>query len=334
MIRLTDLQRTDDLQIALLAVLCFIIAAVQVRYVGDTTIYDEARIDTRQMMHGRILHNDAPEGGWDSIGANGVNTRVAVVVLAELIVRVTGVDVPTTYIALDLAFIFGALLVLGLFLKSYFALPEAVGAVAFVGCILPMTFAYHVFHPWDRPALMVWILAIWAVRHEKLVLCMLLMAIGIAIKWDMIVLPGLYFLAHVTRTNIVAVVLRCVLIGAVGLAVYAAILYWQPAGHEQRDIVKYVTNNFVVALWLGPFYPPFLAFCLPVLLSLYGLARADRFAIAAFAFGMFLLVPAFLLSHFVEVRAQIVALVLTLPCALYGLRRLLAFAKVPVAAGD
>jgi hypothetical protein len=70
-------------------------------------------------------------------------------------------------------------------------------------------------------------------------------------------------------------------------------------------------------------YPPLLVFALPVLLTAVGMRWSGRFLRASAVFGLALFIPIALGSHFAEVRAHMMILVLLLPCALVGLETLL-----------
>ena len=73
---------------------------------------------------------------------------------------------------------------------------------------------------------------------------------------------------------------------------------------------------------LNVFYPPLLVFGPTLALALFGAPRGDRLMRAMALFGVLLLVPLFIATNFVEVRAQMPMFVLLLPAAIAGLQRL------------
>jgi hypothetical protein len=81
---------------------------------------------------------------------------------------------------------------------------------------------------------------------------------------------------------------------------------------------------------LGVTYPPLLAHVLPLALAIIGWRDCDQAARAGVVFGMVCLVPVWLLqTNLVEVRAQMPLVILVLPAALLGLRRLILAAAQP-----
>ena len=66
--------------------------------------------------------------------------------------------------------------------------------------ILPLTFALHFYHPYDRASLVAWLLAIWCARARRFWEFSAVAIVAVLIKFDAIVLPGLYFWAmrHIT----------------------------------------------------------------------------------------------------------------------------------------
>jgi len=72
-------------------------------------------------------------------------------------------------------------------------------------------------------------------------------------------------------------------------------------------------------------YPPLLMHAIPALLAAIGWSASDQAARAAAIFSVIYFLPSWLLgSNFHEVRAQLPLTILLLPCALFGLQRLVA----------
>jgi hypothetical protein len=72
------------------------------------------------------------------------------------------------------------------------------------------------------------------------------------------------------------------------------------------------------------FYPPLLVFGPTLAFATVGAPFGDRLMRAMALFGALLLIPLFIGSNFVEVRAEMPVLVLLLPAAIAGLRHLVA----------
>jgi hypothetical protein len=82
-----------------------------------------------------------------------------------------------------------------------------------------------------------------------------------------------------------------------------------------------IATNLADIRQYGLFYPPLLAFALPLVIGIYGLRDGDRFERASAAFCVALFFPMFMSTAFIEVRAQMMLLVLLLPIALRGVHR-------------
>jgi len=56
----------------------------------------------------------------------------------------------------------------------------------------------HFYQPYDRASLVAWLLAIWCARAQRFWAFSAVAIVGVLIKFDAIVLPGLYFLGNAT----------------------------------------------------------------------------------------------------------------------------------------
>jgi len=298
------------------------ISLVQTDFVGRGTIYQARFEPLRAAAHGYILNNEAPPGGWASAGGNGTNLRIGVVYLAEGIVKATGADGYHVYLAIDLVGLFFALLALYGFLSRWFEPETCLLAVLYLGCVLPMTYAFHYFHPWDRVSLLLWISVIWAIAADRVWVAAAFLSVAVVVKYDALALPGLYLFAHATRRNLPETLAKTGVLTACALAVFALLLHFIPGGFEPKDHTRQVVSNLGDLISHFPSHPPLLAFGLPLALAAFGAKSAGRFAKGAALFGVLMLVPHFVLTEFVEVRAQLGIFVLLCPAALYGLHRL------------
>lgn len=310
--------------LSLLALLCGTIVVVQSTYVGDKTVYSLDKAAKRAELHQAILENKPFRGDWVENKTNNVNVRILAVYAVAFASRVTGIGHARLYKLLDMVTLFATLMLLVLYLKKWARLEYCIIAVLFLGAILPMTYAFHFFHPWDRPGALLWLLFAWAVRENSIGACALILFVSILNKYDSIILPGLYFMAHVSRADWKAVTVRTMGLLVVSVATYAALRIGLPDGAFPRDIPENLARNLERILALNIAFPPMLGFSLPMILVVIGWRAADRFSRASFVFGLFVLMgPLFFLTYFDEIRAQIGVFFLMLPAALIGLQSVL-----------
>ena len=151
-------------QVSVLLMLCAIVTVIQSYYVGDLTLYGSELAEPRKALHEAILNNRPLKGAWGLSGDNGINVRVLTVYAAEAVNSLTGLSYGKTYKLFDMASLFLTLALLYSFLRHWHPREYCLIAVLFIGAVLPMTYALHLFHPWDRPGLLLWLLFAWAVR--------------------------------------------------------------------------------------------------------------------------------------------------------------------------
>jgi len=304
-----------------LALLCGVITLVVQHYVGDLTIYRADAAATRLTMHEAILSNTPPPGGgWGAVGANATNVRVLVVYAAEALAAAAGASPLAAYKLIDVASLFATLLLLFAFLRRWFDDEYCLIAVLFTGCVLPLTLLLHVFHPWDRPSALVWLLMLFALRDDRPVALAALLVVAVAIKYDAVVLPGLYFLCRVSAANWRRTAAATAALFVVSFGTYAALRLALPGGFEERDIVSQMLKNLNQIIDLRNPHPSLLGFALPLLLAAVGFRASDRFMRAAAAFGVLMFLPFFLSTNFNEFRAHMPMFILLLPAALAGLQ--------------
>jgi hypothetical protein len=309
---------------SLLALLLLVssLTLVLQKWVGGVTVYQPELAERRQILHEAIFHNRLPHGSssWTEAGANDVNVRVGTVYFVEFLHRASGFNVLTIYQVLDTVALFAALLLVFGYLRQTNQPPYALIGLLYVAAILPLTYFFGYFHPWDRVSLACWAGLLMLLRNERLIAFAVLLVASIIIKYDTVLLPTLYFLAKVTRQNWPQVALRAALLFALSFGVWIGLRLLLPGGFEERHLIAQLLSNLrdFRATWYA--YPPLLGLGLSILLAFAGLRWSDRFSRASVVFGLLLLVPFFTRSNFIEMRAEMPVLLLMLPSALAALR--------------
>jgi hypothetical protein len=295
------------------------------QWIGDATIYLPENRARAEVLHRSILENRPPAGmNWDSLGANGTNIRVGAVFTAEAVHRITGLTVARSYLALDTICLFIALLLFGRLLTTWFRDELVTIGTLYMIAVLPLTYFLVSYHPWDRLALVSWLLALLALRANRILLFAILLPFAVAIKYDIVLLPGLYFLANLQAKTWRRTTLITAGLFAISFGTYFALKALRPGGFEPRSLGGYVATNFGHMREFLLWYPPLLAFAVPLLLAAIGFRHANQFIRASAVCGILLFVPLFLQAFFAEFRAQVPMFVLLMPCALCGLEALFA----------
>jgi hypothetical protein len=232
---------------------------------------------------------------------------------------VTNLEVLKVYRLLDTVALFAVLGLLFFYLRQTAPPSHSVAGFLYVAAILPLTYFFAYFQPWDRVSLACWIGLIMLLRAKRLIAFTVLLAFSMTIKFDTILLPGLYLLANISRDNWRRVVLRSALMFGVSFAVLVGLIVLLPRGFEGGSMAAQLLINLRGLRATLFSYPPLLGFLLPFILAVIGLRQADRFSRACVAFGTLLLVPLVASTNFIEIRAELPMLVLLLPAACKGL---------------
>jgi hypothetical protein len=58
--------------------------------------------------------------------------------------------------------------------------------------VLPTTYHFFYFHPWDRVSGLVWLAALWGVRERRPFVLAFVLAVGMLVKFDLLFVPFLY----------------------------------------------------------------------------------------------------------------------------------------------
>jgi hypothetical protein len=305
-------------RLAFIGVVCAATLTLQ-QWIGDVTIYHAVNRAKAETLHRSILENQPPPGvTWDSLGANGTNIRLGAVLVAEGVHRAIGLSIPRTYLLLDTIYLALGLLLFGRFLSTWFRAEYVlIGTLYFIGA-LPLTYFLVSYHPWDRLALVFWMILLLALRAERILLFAVLLPLTVAIKYDAVLLPGLYFLANVNLSTWRRTTLTTAGLFAISFGTFFGLQILRSGGFAQHSIIEQIALNVADVREMLLWYPPLLAFAAPLLLAAVGFRHADRFMQASAVFGILLFVPLFLQSYFAEFRSQVPILVLLLPCALRG----------------
>ncbi len=300
-------------------------------WVGEKTIYAPGLVHKRELSHQMLLENRPPPGGWRSIGANGTNIRVVSVFSVEALHRITGLSVVRCYFILDTVMLFVALVLLLAYLQRLEGGVYALLGVAFVGTVLPLTYQLFYSHPWDRLSLVCWIGLLTLMHARQLVWFAVLLPLAVAVKYDIMLLPGLFVIAEAFRLRRVSQYALGWTIGllAIGIGTYVALGLLRPGGSEPADMVVQLTRNLRVLGEMHLRWPPLLGFALPVVLAALGFGRSTPWARAGVVFGLLLMVPFALQSNLAEFRAHIPVLILLAPAALTGVRGLMGEQRTP-----
>jgi hypothetical protein len=148
------------------------------------------------------------------------------------------------------------------------------------------------------------------------------------IKFDVILLPGLVFLATVPlppfddrRALIRSLVLTLGLF-ALTFGVYWLLQIIRPGGFEPVPLAALAAENLQTVRDRGFSYPPLLGFSAVLLLAAVGFRSAERFVRACAVFGVLLLMIYVVRARFDEFRTEVPVFLLLLPAALVGVRSL------------
>jgi len=319
----------DVFRLALLVCLMGSLTLGLQSWIGDRTIYAKGLEQQREELHFAILANRAPDGkSWSAVGGQSIQKRVGVVYIAQALHGLVGLSIGKTYKLLDTVFLFTSLLLLFFLLRRWVPDVYSLVGVLYFAAVLPLTYFFQLFHPWDRLQLATWIGLLFLVVDRKLVYLSIGLVLSMVVKFDVIMLPFLYFMAHVTRERWRRVAIETMGLSVLGFGTYFALGELFPAPLDQSHFTPVAALGMLAANWtaLRTFniaYPPLLVHALPSLLALCCLSSKDRFVWSSVIFAFCLSVVFILFTHYEEVRAHMIVLVLVLPSALLTLQRLL-----------
>ena len=299
-------------------------------FVGHATIYASDLEQKRLLLHESILSNRPPAGqSWDAAGALSSNVRVGAIYLAEGIHRITGLSVSIVYVLLDTVSLFAALIGIFFYLRKWLPDTYCLIGLLYFAAMLPLSYFLHYFHPYDRLQLALWIVMLYLIREQRVFLFGIVLAVSTVVKFDTMLLPALYGATHLSRNNWRRTSGETVVLFAIAFAVYAALVSLFPPGADDPPRFHYWTawhivhDNIRDIVRMNIATPPLLVHGIPLVLACVHLRTRPRFLQASTGFAILLLAFYFLFSLFVEVRAQLMIVVLLLPAALLTLREIL-----------
>lgn len=314
----------------LLVSLCAVLTLAMQGWTGSHTIYQKGLSNQRLSVHQAIIDNQPPAGEtWESMGARSLNTRILVPRLVDTLHRTSGLPVLNIYEYLDSVCLFLFLLLLYGYIGCWHNRQLSLICLLFVGTMLPLTYEFALFHPWDRISITLWLGLLYCLREHRLLPFAILLTTACLVKYDAIVLIGFYWLLQVKRKHWLKPTVIAFVLSLLVFTALWALAATQPhsasinTGFLFADVMAQIRKNIAAALVFHLYYPPLLVFAIPLALCLFGLKGADRFTRMSVLFALVMLGIFFVKSNFIEVRAQMMVLVLLLPAALRGLTALL-----------
>ncbi|MCB0338973.1 MAG: hypothetical protein KDD53_05185 [Bdellovibrionales bacterium] len=299
-------------------------------WVGNFTLYKKWDSGKHLVLHQAIVNNTPASGKtWNSMGANGVNGRILVTHLAETLHTWTSQSLSSIYWWIDtLAFTIG-LVLLYVFIRFWFdPLLSCFGLVIFSFSGI-LTYHFHYFHPWDRLALIFWVLALLCIQRHKTIVLAVVLGIGMLNKPDLLFIPLLYCGCNITRETRYSTLAKTCMLFGVTVEVSDGLLYFLPNGLDRpklgffTDTLNFMNSNFSSMADMKFAHPALLAFTIPFFLSTLDLSKKPRMLNASLGFALFSMLVHFSFSNFREIRATYYILLLLLPSALYSFHLLI-----------
>jgi hypothetical protein len=301
------------------------IAAVNALWIGSATIYAPEHEARRALLHRAVLEGELPAGAtdWSSLGANSIALRPLVPWLAETLSTWLHIDLGRCYQLIEFVAIILALAILFVILKRTLAPP-----MAFIGCLyfsalLPLSYFMHYFHPWDKPSLALWLIAVLLLLMDRVVPAGLVIAVSVLVKFDAVVVPMLYVLLFAKTMERRRFVPRFAYLCSAAVIPFTALMMLRPAAEEPRDLIEQFARNVQSFVGNWYMYPPLIGLALPLIFGAFGFRRASPEQRALYIFAVTIAAILFLTTNFIEIRAEFVPLALMLPCAMRGLERFL-----------
>ena len=308
--------------------LCVTVALQQ--WVGLASLYNPVLAAKQAEVFPRLLANEPPPSGrWGDIGMSTTQLRIAMLWAIHAAQSISGLPVPKIIRLFDTVFLAAFLLALQPYLRKWFSSLESLLGVSVVVCMLPLTYFWGYFVPWDRPSALSWLLVFWMVRenHWKTLACTL--PLLVLVKHDVALVFGLYWLVWVRREQLGEVSARALVIAAAGLGTYWILNQVRPGALPPSSMGDQLIKNVQTLLTYPSSYQPMLVY-VPLLVPLvYGWQNGDRFQRMSVVFAVLLAALMSVSVNFEEFRAHMPVVLGVLPCALVGLRRLLKDNPVP-----
>ena len=147
--------------------------------------------------------------------------------------------------------------------------------------------------------------------------------VSVLIKYDAIVLPGLYFLGNAAPQTWRKYFFQSFAIGVILLAISLSLFLMFSGSYVNIDYIDHILRNLRMMVGSAIFYPPSLAFAVPIVLSIFGYKSSDQFMRASVWFAGMIAVILTIAVNFEEVRVEQMFIPLVAPAALCGFRRIL-----------
>ena len=299
-------------------------------YIGNANIYFSREASGNSYwvdQHEGVLRNQLPNGKtWDGIGMNGVNIRIGVVYFADWISKFIRWPIMKTYRWIDNCFLVATFFFLYFVLELWLGSNRAfIGVFYYAFSQITSYFPLH-WHPWDRPSHFLWLLSLFLLFKKRDILLWLIVMLGMLIKYDLIMISGVYFLANISKTNWrKPLVVSCLLFFSCASLLWLLIQIF-PGGFPdtakgESHFSKLIAFNIQKFLEVPLAYPPLLVFSLPLLLGFWGWKKASQFEKSGYLIGSFALPGYFCTSYFGETRAEMPLLLMILPCALRAINQ-------------
>jgi hypothetical protein len=296
--------------------------------VGDLTLYSQAVEAKREALHFGILKNVPPEGkSWSDWGGFSVQRRIGVVYAAEAARQFTGQRIGKIYKVFDTVFLFLGLVALFAYLYCSVGVGWALLGVFYLIAVLPLTYHFALFHPWDRLQLLIWIGLLWLVQNRALVALSALLMLSVLVKPDAIFVPFLFLAMHWSESGRRKVLGEFLVLLILTWGLYFFLGAWlsDPHGASKTSggMLVQIQHNLTTFRDMSFRFPPLLVHALPFALALAGWKTSSHNQRISLVFALTMAVVFFAFSNFVEVRAHMMLLVLVLPGALQITQRLL-----------
>lgn len=321
--------RPRTVRAVLLVALAYVLTMTGQFWLGYRHIYT-ARPQAAEQLHRAILDNRPPAGKtWNDLGANGTNLRRVSIELAESVRNATGMPLSATYFALDTIFVFGTVMLLGIYLSRWLAPPWVALGLLYYGMVAPLTYLFYYSHPWDRLSQLTWLTALFFLRDRRALPFAGVLAFGMGVKYDILALPLLWAAWTWQREQRGRWLLQALAMFGLAFGIFEALQWRYPGGFPglgpgPGDIAALLLRRTLDELRERSFaFPPLLMFALPIGLAVAGWQHLSRHERLSLLFGCALFGPFALSSNLREVRAQVPILFLVLPAALTTLQRLL-----------
>jgi hypothetical protein len=305
-------------------ILSAVMALISIYWIGDVTIYSEDVADARVAAHVAVLENELPKGAndWNSIGANGLNARIATVWCAEIIHRTLALSHSKAYRIIDLASVFFSAMLLFAMLRRWFDFANAFLGVLLLALVLPLTMFLHAFQPWDKPSLVLWLGMTMAVLSRRTWLFGALYVLAIVNKSDSVLAVGLWPFLHLDSRPTRTVTIQTIAFAALGAITLATLIMMLPNGQEPRDLLEQLHKNISDLISWNIAYPPLLVYGSFSAFGMLAWKSGDNPQRRLWLFALALLIPHAVFTNFQEVRAQMGAVVSMIPFAVLGLSSL------------